>query len=316
MKYFVLIILIYTFISKQVDNNNNNDVIQEEKINLLIDDYLDYIINYNDTIKLQIQEKIFLEYPILPFTILIIGCFITLYGAYYNFFLIIKITLFLYYLITIFFSYDVKYINRNLLFVLLFSFISAVLIFIIYKSQMKLITKYLIIKKICYGAMTGCFLNQIIFHFILEFNTDFTNYNLYYILFPIFILIFAILNIFIPEKIAFIPCAIISGFFFIQLSIDNLYIPFDLSTTDKVFDIIYFIIIIVLGFLYQIYHLNRKQNEKPISIDTISYKKNMDISMQNTSHQYVNESIEMVEKDGKNLDVTEEVDNHIDDQDD
>ena len=115
---------------------------------------------------LQNQEHIFEYYGILPFIIFTLGCFMILYGAYYNYYLIMKVTLFLYYIISIFISFKEDTIRRDLLFILLFSFISGVLIYIIYKSQIKFFESHMYIKKIVYGAITGCFLNQIIFHFI------------------------------------------------------------------------------------------------------------------------------------------------------
>ena len=317
MKYFILVILICSFISKQIYNQYEFEILYNEKTS-----------NNNNTsnytAKLKIQEKIFTDYSILLFIILIFGCFITLYGAYYDFFLIIKITLFLYYTISIFFSYAGDNTNRNLLFVLLFSFISGVLIYIVYKSYKETIKKHLIIKKILSGIMTGCFLNQIIFHFILEFNPNFDNNDLYYILFPIFLVLFGVINCFIPEKIISIPCALFSGFFFIQLSMDN-FCNFkdktskkildyaDLSTSEKILDIVYFIAIIGLAFFFQMYHLKRKTFEEPnFNANKISIKKNIDISYQDVTYHTPNETIELPEK---TSDFTEELDPHIDDQD-
>ena len=311
-KFFILITLLYSFNSKEIEYQDEL-MISEEKI-------LFNKLNNNTNIIMNRQEVIFRDYSILCFITLFLGCFITLYGASYNFFLIFEITFFLYYTISIFFKNDSN-LNRNLLFVLLFSFISGVLLYIAHKSYLttNLTKKKEIIKKICYGLIAGCFFNQIIFHFIFEFNPEYENNTLYYILYPIFILIIGCLNIFLPENKALIPCSIFSGFLLIQLSVDRLYKFLDLSKGEKILDIIYFIIILILGFIFQLYHLRRKENEVPDVIYKITYKKNnMDISMQDMTPKNPNETVEMVQKSDKSLDVTDvdNQDNQIDDQDD
>ena len=84
MKILFLINLIYPIISK-----------------IPFDEFIEEVENLNlsaNSSKILIQEKIFNENPILPYVIILFGCFIILYGAYYNFFFIIKTTLFLYYI--------------------------------------------------------------------------------------------------------------------------------------------------------------------------------------------------------------------------
>lgn len=297
MKLLTLIFLIYPMISKTPD---------EEVFN-------------NLSLQLPVQEIIFTEYEILPIIILLFGCFITLYGAAYNFFLIIKFTLFLYYIISIFMSYDENIIIRNLLFVLLFSFISGVLLYIAYKSNIKFFEKHIFIKQIFLGAIAGCFLNQIIFHFLHTYTRDY-NHNYYYILFPILIITFSLINFFLPEKIAFIPCSVISGLFFIQLSIDSLF-DIILTKTEKILDVIFFVIFAIVAFLYQLYHLKRKKNEIPGPVHSIKtyVRKNFDITQDPNSSSLYNQR-EMEEKDNENdksnegMDQT--LDNKIDDRDD
>ena len=298
MKILSLIILIYPIISK---------IPEDEFINLNAN-------ITNNILKQQNQEIIFSNNAILPYIILSFGVFIILYGAYYNFFIVIKLTLFLYYILSLFISTDDPNKTRNLLFILLFSFMSSVLLYITYKSQIKTVNKYYL-KHIFFGMMTGCFLNQLIFHFVYTFKNNYEQ-NIYYILFPIFIVIFGIANIKLPKKIVFIPCSVVSGLFFIKLSIDGL-LNYELKKGEKIIDLIVCIIIAVLAFIYQIYHLNRKKGETPgIFIDNeireIPTKKNLDISQAQNLNS--SNSQEMMNKTSGEVDVTQ--DNNIDDQDD
>ena len=303
MKILFLIILIYPIISI-----------------LPFNEYIEQSINglNSESLKLLIQEKIFNDYPILPYVCLVFGCFIILYGAYYNFFFIIQFTLFLYYLVSIFIKYDSEVLNRNLLFVLLFSFITSILLFIIYRSYVDFIESHIHIKKAFFGAMTGCFLILIIFHFIHEFDTYYKQ-NVYYILLPIVTAVIGVVNAFIPIKIAFIPCSVISGLFFIQLGVDSLF-GINLNKTDKIIDIILFIIFTILTTVFQIYHLKRKETEKPgINNSVQTYvRKNLDISLDKTQNS--SEHKEMGEKHRDSIKSSDEVDetqeNQINDQDD
>ena len=98
MKILLLIFLVYPIISIIP-----TDVLIEETKNEL----------NSDSAKLLIQEKIFYEFNLLPYIIILFGCFIILYGAYYNFFFIIQFTLFLYFLFSIFIKYN-EVLTRNL----------------------------------------------------------------------------------------------------------------------------------------------------------------------------------------------------------
>ena len=71
MKILFLIFLVYPIISIIP-----TDVLIEETKNEL----------NSDSAKLLIQEKIFYKFNLLPYIIILFGCFIILYGAYYNFF--------------------------------------------------------------------------------------------------------------------------------------------------------------------------------------------------------------------------------------
>ena len=303
MKILFLIILVYPIISILPI-----DVLIEEAKNEL----------NMDSAKLLIQEKIFNDYSLFPYIIILFGCFIILYGAYYNFFFIIQFTLFLYYLVSIFIKYDENVLRRNLLFILLFAFISSVLLYIIYRQYTQFIEKHINIKKVFSGLMTGCFLILIIFHFIHEFNSNYKQ-NTYYILFPILIIIFGVGNVFIPTKFAFVPCAVISGLSLIQLGIDNFF-GYNLNKIDRILDIILFIVVTILAIIFQIYHLKRKEKEKPDAVDPIKtfIRKNLDITMDD--NRTIDEHKELEEKGRdtikENDEVDETQDNQINDQDD
>ena len=172
---------------------------------------------------------------------------------------------------------------------------------------------------------TGCFLCEIIIHFIYSFNNKY-NQNIYYILFPILIVVLGLGTIFIPDKFFSIPCSVISGSFFIQLTIDNILIdPYKLYKSEKILSLIFFIFMMILSFLYQIYHLRRKKNELPSFINEVqaTIKKNLDITQSDSDPQSLNNtnSMEMLEKDNResyknNEGDTTQDNNNIDDQDD
>ena len=316
MKILTLIFLIYPIISK-IPGNAFINLVEENKD------------NFCDKNKLQLQEYIFECSGVLPTITLIIGCFLILYGAYYNFFMIIESTLFIYYLISIFIhcneENDKTIFRRNYLFILVFAFITGVLLYLGYRAKMKLIIKYIKIKKIVYGIFTGCFLCEIIIHFIYSFKDEYDQ-KIYYILFPILIVVLGLGTILIPDKFYSIPCSVISGSFFIQLSIDNLLIdPYKLYKSEKILSLIFFIFMMILSFLYQIYHLRRKKNELPSFINEVqaTIKKNLDITQSDSDPQSLNNtnSMEMLEKDNResyknNEGDTTQDNNNIDDQDD
>ena len=307
MKIFSLIILLYPIISKIPGNELLN-----------FNQYLD-----NISLTQQKQEFIFKEEGTWPIIIFIFGCSIILFGAYYNFFLIIKFTLFLYYIISIFIkseNIEITDLKRSLLFVLLFSFISGVLLYIGYKSFLKFFEKHYFIKRIIFGAITGCFFTEVIFHYVYTFDNNYEE-NIYYILLPVFIVIFGGLYILIPENIELVPCSVISGAFFIKSSLDNL-LGYSDKKAENIIGLILFIIFIIGTFLYQIYHLKRKKNELPSSVKEVqsTMRQNLDITVTD-ERQSVNSS-QMLDKTVRdNYKGNEEGDatmdnNNIDDQDD
>ena len=304
MKIFSLIILLYPIISKIPGNELLN-----------FNQYLD-----NISLTQQKQEFIFKEEGTWPIIIFIFGCFIILFGAYYNFFLIIKFTLFLYYIISIFIkseNIEITDLKRSLLFVLLFSFISGVLLYIGYKSFLKFFEKHYFIKRIIFGAITGCFFTEVIFHYVYTFNDNYEE-NIYYYILPAFIVIFGGLYILIPENIELVPCSVISGAFFIKSSLDNL-LGYSDKKAENIIGLILFIIFIIGTFLYQIYHLKRKKNELPSSVKEVqsTIRQNLDITVTD-ERQSVNNSqmLDKTVRGNEEGDVTMDNNNNIDDQDD
>ena len=303
MKIFSLIILLYPIISKIPGNEFLN-------FNQVLD---------NISLTQQKQEFIFKEEGTWPIIIFIFGCFIILFGAYYNFFLIIKVTLFLYYIISIFIkaeNIEITDLKRSLLFVLLFSFISGVLLYIGYKSFLKFFEKHYFIKRIIFGAITGCFFTEVIFHYVYTFNNNYEE-NIYYYILPAFIVIFGGLYILIPENIELVPCSVISGAFFIKSSLDNL-LGYSDKKAENIIGLILFIIFVIGTFLYQIYHLKRKKNELPSSVKEVqsTIRQNLDITVTD-ERQSVNNSqmLDKTVRGNEEGDVTMD-NNNIDDQDD
>ena len=304
MKIFSLIILLYPIISKIPGNELLN-------FNQVLD---------NISLTQQKQEFIFKEEGTWPIIIFIFGCFIILFGAYYNFFLIIKFTLFLYYIISIFIkseNIEITDLKRSLLFVLLFSFISGVLLYIGYKSFLKFFEKHYFIKRIIFGAITGCFFTEVIFHYVYTFNNNYEE-NIYYYILPAFIVIFGGLYILIPENIELVPCSVISGAFFIKSSLDNL-LGYSDKKAENIIGLILFIIFVIGTFLYQIYHLKRKKNELPSSVKEVqsTIRQNLDITVTD-ERQSVNNSqmLDKTVRGNEEGDVTMDNNNNIDDQDD
>ena len=308
MKIFSLIILLYPIISKIPGNELLN-------FNQVLD---------NISLTQQKQEFIFKEEGTWPIIIFIFGCFIILFGAHYNFFLIIKFTLFLYYIISIFIkseNIEITDLKRSLLFVLLFSFISGVLLYIGYKSFLKFFEKHYFIKRIIFGAITGCFFTEVIFHYVYTFNNNYEE-NIYYYILPAFIVIFGGLYILIPENIELVPCSVISGAFFIKSSLDNL-LGYSDKKAENIIGLILFIIFIIGTFLYQIYHLKRKKSELPSSVKEVqsTIRQNLDVTVTDerqsvNSSQMLDKTVRDSYKGNEEGDVTMDNNNNIDDQDD
>ena len=147
---------------------------------------------------------------------------------------------------------------------------------------------------------------------------------MYYILFPVFIVILGVGHIFIPENIELVPCSVISGAFFIKASLDNL-LGYSEKKAENIALLILFIFLTIAAFLYQLYHLKRKKNELPSSVKEAqtTIRQNLDITVTDDPQSVNNaNSTEMLDKtnnDGEK--VNEEIDvtqdnNVINDHDD
>ena len=204
---------------------------------------------------------------------------------------------------------------------MLFSFISGVLLYIGYKSFLKFFEKHYFIKRIIFGAITGCFFTEVIFHYVYTFNNNYEE-NIYYYILPAFIVIFGGLYILIPENIELVPCSVISGSFFIKSSLDNL-LGYSDKKAENIIGLILFIIFIIGTFLYQIYHLKRKKNELPSSVKEVqsTIRQNLDVTVTDerqsvNSSQMLDKTVRESYKGNEEGDVTMDNNNNIDDQDD
>ena len=119
-----------------------------------------------------------------------------------------------------------------------------------------------------YGVVLGCFIHKIIFYYlnfiiINNYNNEYIDiYDImYYISYLLFVIPLGIINIFFPDKFAFLPCSTLSGSFYI---INNLYFIITKKKDIEVIitSIIIQIIIIIFSFFYQIFHIKYKESEE------------------------------------------------------
>ena len=210
MILYWLIILIYSIINIELKEIkikkslllldkeiNNKNTINNTNYNLFI------FSEQTAVNKTKNSEDIFKKHGNISFVFLFTGFFIMLYGGYYyKFSLIIHFTLFLYHIIVII-SPNIPIIFYQIYFVI--SCITGLLIYLILNTDEKTWKRFKI-QKIIYGGVLGCFIHQIIFYYI-NFFFDENNYEkydiIYYISFFSFVLIFGIINFFIPDNRAF-----------------------------------------------------------------------------------------------------------------
>ena len=272
MILYWLIILIYSIINIELKEIkikkslllldkeiNNKNTINNTNYNLFI------FSEQTAVNKTKNSEDIFKKHGNISFVFLFTGIFIMLYGGYYyKFSLIIHFTLFLYHIIVII-SPDIPIIFYQIYFVI--SCITGLLIYLILNTDEKT-SKRFKIQKIIYGSVLGCFIHQIFFYYI-NFFFDENNYEkydiIYYISFFSFVLIFGIINFFIPDNRAFLPCSTISSSFYIIKCLDFI-IDANREINKKenfITNIIIQFIIFILSFIYQIYHNKYKELENP-----------------------------------------------------
>jgi len=310
---------------------NNRNIVNNINYNLFI------IINETKVNKIIIVEEIFKNNELISFFFLFSGSFIMLYGAYYyKLSLIIHFTLFLYNIIILIFV-DINIFNYE--YILLFSFISGLLVYIFLSTEDRE-SKRFKIQKIIYGGVLGCFLHKIIIYYINYYmnsfiinNDDIEKYNIiYYITFFLFILIFGVINYFIPDKWAFLPCSTISTSFYIINSLDCI---IDIKTEEDetesfLTSIIIQVLIIFCSFFYQIYHKKYKDSEDPnIYVNEKDEKdekyendviRNNSASISYTSKSYhsidIKNSLELKDLYNTTITINDDDDDNDDDEDD
>lgn len=254
------------FLHKQIIYKS---AINNNKSNLFFLINNDYFIQ-NPFNKTKNSEIIFKDNAKFTITFLFCGIFIMLYGAYYyRLSLLFHYTFFLYHFCVLI----LPEINILLYqYVFIFSGISGILIYAFISSDDKSSKQYKI-QKILYGIILGCFIHKIIIYYINIFfpNNDFSIIInvLYYISFFICILIFGIINHFIPDYLTFLPCSTIASSFYIINFIDIVTdTDTDTNTQKNVIEtfltscILQFIVII-WSILYQIFHIRYKFSEEP-----------------------------------------------------
>lgn len=223
-------------------------------------------------------EYIFHEYYyVISCGIFLFGFFIILYGAcHYRLALIINFTLFLYYNIVLFLVNIED--NKNYLFILLFSFLSGVFIYIFIGTNDENSKKF-IIQIIIYGCIFGCFLFKTIVYFLGEIDFNEIKIFFYYLCFYLSIILGGIANFFIYKKVGnyiYLPCSVISGSFFIIKSCDFIIFSENKKNNEneKRTNIIFLILLIFGSTLYQIYHIKYKEIENPEYFEKEKQKQN------------------------------------------
>ena len=202
--------------------------------------------------------------------------FILLYGAcHYRLALIINFTLFLYYNIVLILD---NLENNYYLYILLFSFLSGVFIYIFIgtndENSKKFITQIII-----YGGILGCFLFKTIVYFLGEIDFNEIKIFFYYLCFYLSIILGGIANFFIYKKVGnyiYLPCSVISGSFFIIKSCDFIIFSENKKNNEneKRTNIIFLILLIFGSTLYQIYHIKYKEIENPEYFEKEKQKQN------------------------------------------
>ena len=211
--YYLIIINI---INNSINNNKNifffnrNEIINSFNLKNKSSEFDKLIDNIKNA------EKIFIKYEIISFAVLFFGCFIILYGSYYyKLALIIHSSLFIYYIIVIKSFDDIVYLYCGL-----FSLISGILIYIFISTDDTKSLKYKV-QKFIYGIGCGCFLYKTMFYYIAIYP-DNNSIIYYYISFFFVILIIGIINYFFPNNLAYFPCSVVSGSFYIINNLNNI----------------------------------------------------------------------------------------------
>jgi len=256
-------ILFIQIIFHSVVGNYQKGLITPIVFNSLI---IDFSNNFNNSI---MSKEIIFKHNIIPFGVLLLGLLIIFYGAYhFRMGLIIQSSMLIYFILCEILKYIIENSINNdkyYYYLLLFSFISGILIYIFMSSKKVNTIKYKF-QLILYGFIFGFFLS----YTIIDYIKNFPKFLLYFNLFiPTFI--GGIIYYFNPlKKYSFIPCSTISGSFLITKSLN--YIAScqtscqDSNKQDEQANITCFIIqiiLILISIAYQIFHIKYKEIEDP-----------------------------------------------------
>ena len=255
-------ILFIQFLIYSVDGKYQKGLITPKVINLLISEK-----NDSNTM----NKDIIFKHNIIPFGILLLGLLIIFYGAYhFKMGLIIQSSMFIYFILGKILEDITKELpaEKYYYYLLLFSFISGVLINILMSSEKVNSFKYKL-QLILYGCIFGFFLSYSIFDYIKRFQNIF----LYLILFiPTFI--GGIIYSFNPlKKYSFLPCSTISGSFLITKSLNYTTLQGSNNQDESlnqnnIICLIIQILLILISISYQIFHIRYKESEDPSSLES------------------------------------------------
>lgn len=243
-------------------------------------------------------EQIFIDFEKISFIFLLFGFFIIIYGGYYyQLTLIVHFNLFLYYILILILP-ESNSDDRIYQYILLFSFVSGLIIYAIINTNDKSSKKFVILK-IIYGFISGCFLHKIIFYYLYYFDNINNKENvdeIYCCVFVSFILIFGAISCFIPDDYVFFFCSTISGSFYIIKFIDYIIAPKNENDNENIAitSIIIQSIIIIVSIFLQIYHKKYKNSENPNNIiEDIIEVDSARISMASNTSNYNSQNIEI-----------------------
>ena len=273
MRVFLLICLIINIELKEIKKEKSPVLLYKQILDKnTINNNKNFLLNLTDYLnqtpfnKTNNSEIIFRDHIRISIFLLFCGIFIMLYGAYYY-----KLSLLFHYIFFLYYFCVIILPNINTLlyqYVFLFSFVSGILIYALISTDDITSMKYKI-QKILYGIILGCFIHKIITYYINFFFKD-NNFSirinvLYYISFFLFILLFGVINNFMPDYLTFLPCSIISSSFYVIKFLDCALHQKNQKYEKEAFltNFIIQFIIIIWSTIFQIYHINYKISESP-----------------------------------------------------
>ena len=249
------------------------------------------------------NKDIIFKHNVIPFGILLLGLLIIFYGAYhFRIGLIIQSSMIIYFILGKILE-DVTSetsAEKYYYYLLLFSFISGVLIYILMSSEKVNSFKYKL-QLILYGCIFGFFLSYSIFDYIKIIQNIF----LYLILF-IPTLIGGIIYSFNPlKKYSFLPCSTISGSFLITKSLNYTTLlgsnnQDESLNKNNIICLIIQILLILISISYQIFHIKYKESEDPRYLEAKKFDGDEEDDEINESERLSTDSNKGQEFDNKN----------------